>query len=159
MTPIKIKQTKKHGVVSVMSFNTFKRALTDVMWCVSMFYSVNTKITNFSISGTSTSKIIYFSVFWTLPPSFSWRLMDPFWARPFKIAQPFFYYIGTIFWMRSWRNAWHHLLFWKSEAKYWMQRRIIYIRGIVIELYVIKSWWKNKVSQTKQKFISFIFFL
>ena len=73
-----------------MSFNTLKRALTDVMWCVSMFYSVNTKITNFSISGPSTSKIIYFSVFWTLPPSFSWRLMEHFWARPFKIAQPFF---------------------------------------------------------------------
>ena len=66
ITPIKIKQTKKHGVVSVMSFNTFKRALTDVMWCVSMFYSVNTKITNFSISGTSTSKIIYFFTFFGL---------------------------------------------------------------------------------------------
>ena len=127
------------------------------MWCVSMFYSVNTKITNFSISGTSTSKIIYFSVFWTLPPSFSWRLMDPFWARPFKIAQPFFCYIGTIFWMRSWRNAWHHLLFWKSEAKCWMQRRIIYIRGIVIELYVIKSWWKIKFNN-KTKIHQLYFF-
>ena len=80
-----------------MSFNTLKRALTDVMWCVSMFYSVNTKITNFSISGPSTSKIIYFSVFWTLPPSFSWRLMEHFWARPFKIAQPFFFATLVLF--------------------------------------------------------------
>ena len=136
----------------MMSFNTLRRALTDVMWCVSMFYSVNTKITNFSISGTSTSKIIYFSVFWTLPPSFSWRLMEHFWARPFKIAQPFFYYIGTIFWMRSWRNA------WKSEVKSWMQRTNIYIREIVIKLYVIKSWWKIKFNKQNKKFINLIFF-
>ena len=90
ITPIKIKQTKKHWVVSVMSFNTLKRALTDVMWCVSMFYSVNTKITNFSISGTSTSKIIYFSFCWTLPPSFSWRLMELFLGAPFQDRTTFF---------------------------------------------------------------------
>ena len=143
------------------------------MWCLlthssahwltlcgaSVCSTVNTKITNFSISGTSTSKIIYFFyLFWTLPPSSSWRLMDPFWARPFKIAQPFFYYIGTIFWMRSWRNAWHHLLCWKSEVKSWMQR-IIYIKGIVIELYVIKNWWKikfnNKTKNSSALFFSF----
>ena len=137
------------------------------MWCLlthssahwltlcgaSVFSTVNTKITNFSISGTSTSKIIYFFyVFWTLPPSFSWRLMELLWARPFKIAQPFFYYIGTIFWMRSWRNA------WKSEVKSWMQRTNICIREIVIELYVIKSWWKIKFNKQNKKFINLIFF-
>ena len=74
----------------MMSFNTLKRALTDVMWCVSMFYSVNTKITNFSISGTSTSKIIYFLRFLDSTCKFFLTVNRTFLGAPFQDRTTFF---------------------------------------------------------------------
>ena len=73
-----------------MSFNTLKRALTDVMWCVSMFYSVNTKITYFSISGTSTSKIIYFLRFLDSTSKFFLTVNGTFLGAPFQDRTTFF---------------------------------------------------------------------
>ena len=81
----------------MMSFNTFKRVLTDVMWCVSMFYSVNTKITNFSISGTSTSKIIYFFGFLDSTSKFFLTVNGTFLGAPFQDRTTFFFTTLVVF--------------------------------------------------------------
>ena len=64
MALIKIKQTKKRWVVSLMSFNITARI--DIKCHISVFYCkhTNNQLTSYFISGTSTSKVIYFSVFW-----------------------------------------------------------------------------------------------
>ena len=106
MALIKIKQTKKRWVFSLMSFNTTARI--DVKCRISVFYCKHTN-NQFFISGTSTSNIIYFSVFWLDLYFFSWPLMDPFLgARPPKIVHGFCFstLVPLQFWMRSWRNAW-----------------------------------------------------
>ena len=59
MALIKIKQTKKRCVVSVMSLNTTTRIY--IKCHISVFYCKHTN-NQFFISGTNTSKIIYFSV-------------------------------------------------------------------------------------------------
>ena len=75
--------------------------ITRIDWhChISVFYCKHTN-NSFFISGTSTSKIIV-SIFWTLPPFFSWVNGNTcFWARPSKIAQasflPMDYFFGCV---------------------------------------------------------------
>ena len=51
----------------------------------------------------------------------------------------------TAFWMRSWRNAWHYLF----GSRTWGAEGRQELKVNVIELYVIKSWWKIKFNKRK----------
>ena len=117
----------------------------------------------FFISGTRTSKIIYFCGFLALPPLFSWKLMETSLLgapsqdllSPMAFFDVFFF---TTFWMRSWRNAWRYLFgsrMWTDDCRpAWK----FFIKVIVTELCVIKSWWKIKFNKQK-KFINLFFLL
>ena len=82
--------------MSVVSF-TKLRALTNIVLHQCVLLQTQ-KITNFFISGTSTSKIIIFQFFGPYLHLFlEWMETHLFWARPFKIAQAFFTALGLLF--------------------------------------------------------------
>ena len=79
-----------------------------------------------------------------------------FWARPLKIAHGFFrpFYCVLDAFLKK-RMA---LPIWKSYVRCWRKNRNSNIKFNVIELYVIKSWWKIKFNKRKvyhQLFFSF----
>ena len=125
------------------------------MWCLLRLCALSgimsqqcvllqTQITNFSFQELVRRKSSFFSIFWTPPPFFSWvNGNTSFWARPPKIAQAFLLAIGLPFWMRSWRNAWQHQL---GSRKGVLNAE----KKFVIELYVIRSWWKIKFKNKRE---------
>ena len=100
------------------------RAFTDVKCRVSVLYRETQTTTNFFISGTRTSKIIYFCGFLALPPLFSWKLMGTSLLgapsqdllSPMPFFDVFFYYFLDAFLKK--RMA---LPFWKSDVNRWLQ--------------------------------------
>ena len=74
------------------------------------------------------------------------------------VTHGFFRRFFTTFWMRSWRNAWRYLFgsrMWTDDCRpAWK----FFIKVIVTELCVIKSWWKIKFNKQK-KFINLFFLL
>ena len=140
---IKIKQTKKRWVVSLMSFNATARI--DIKCRISVFDGKHTN-NHFFISGTSTSKVEYFSVFWLDLYFFSWLLMDPFLgARPSKIVHGFqFSTLHSTSVLDAFLKKRMALTTWKLNVKCWKHSRNFYVRVTVNE-----SWWKIKF--TKQQ--------
>ena len=130
------------------------RAFTDVK-CRVNCSTVKTQTTNFSISGTS--KIIYFCGFLALPPLFFRRLMETSHLgapiRDLQSHMAFFYVILFFFLDAFLKKRMAALSFskwkWSDDCRAWN----CYIKVIVIELCVIKSWWKIKFNKQK-KFIS-----
>ena len=149
MALIKIKQTKKRWVVSVISLNTITRIY------------IKCRINNhFFISGTSTSKIIYFSVFWlylyfflTVNGSVFWGAPSQDWTWLFFL--PLYYVLDAFlkkrmaplhYFLDAFLKKCMALTTWQSEVKpSWMQSINFYIRVTVIE-----SWWKIKFNEQKK---------
>ena len=107
MALIKIKQTKKRWVFSLMSFNTTARI--DIKCHISVFYCKHTNNQFLHFRYYYFESRIFFR-FLTRLLLFSCRLMDHFLgARPSKIVHGFCFsaLVPLQFWMRSWRNAWH----------------------------------------------------
>ena len=143
MALITIKQTKKRWVVNVMSFNTTARI--DNKCHISVFYCKHTN-NQFFISGTSTLKVEYFSVFGHDFYFFSWPLMDPFMggASFQDCTWLLFFHPCTTSVLDAFLKKRMALSTWKSKVKCWMHNKNFYIRVTVIE-----SWWKIKF--TKQQ--------
>ena len=155
ITPIKIKQQQtKHCVVSVVFSRNYAHLLT--LSVESTCSTVKTQRTNFSISGTS--KIIYFCGFLALPPLFfrQWMEISHLGApiRDLQSHMAFFYVILFFFLDAFLKKRMATLSFskwkWSDDCRAWN----CYIKVIVIELCVTKSWWKIKFNKHK-KFISF----
>ena len=144
MALIKIKQTKKRWVFSLMSFNTTTRI--DIKCHISVFYCKH-KNNQFFISGTSTSKVEYFSGFLTFPLLFLLTVNGSFFGgAPVQDCTwlLFFHPACTTSVLDAFLKKRMALTTWKSEVKCWMHNRNFYIRVTVIE-----SWWKIKF--TKQQ--------
>ena len=73
----------------------------------------------------------------------------------------FFFNLFTVFWMRSWRNAWHCLFGSRRNAAEGIAGTLISSRVNVIELYVINIWRKIKFNKRKvyHQFVFFFFSL
>ena len=107
--------------------------------------NANTQITNLFILAVLVRWKSLFFIFLDPTSSFllEWMETHIFWARPFKIAQAFFSSLGLLFWMRSWRNAWHH--------QHGSRKEVLNVgKKFVIELYVIWSWWKIKFQNKRE---------
>ena len=140
MALIKIKQTKKRWVVSVMSFNTTARI--DIKCHISVFYCKHTNNQFLHFRYYYFESRIFFR-FLTRLLLFSWRLMDHFLgARPSKIVHGFCF--SALVSLDAFLKKRMALTTWKSNVKCWKHSRNFYVRVTVNE-----SWWKIKF--TKQQ--------
>ena len=89
ITPIKIKQTKNNELWALCLL-THLSAHWLTLCSASVCSTVNTKITNFSISGTSTSKIVYFFHFLDSTSNFFLTVNGTFLGAPFQGRKTFF---------------------------------------------------------------------
>ena len=148
---------KKRCVVSVMSLNTTARI--DIKCHISVFYCKHTN-NQFFILGTSTSKIIYFSVFWLYLNFFLTVNGSVFLGAPSQdwtwlFFLPLYYFLDAFlkkrmaplhFFLDAFLKKRMALTTWQSEVKpCWMQSINFYIRVTVIE-----SWWKIKFNKQKK---------
>ena len=112
------------------------------------------------ISGAS--KINKLPVFWTPPPLFSRVNNAHFLGAPSRdrtwlsVFRPFYCVLEAFLKKRM------ALPIWKSYVRCWRKNRNFNIKFNVIELYVIKSWWKIKFNKRKvyhQLSFFFLFFV
>ena len=100
----------------------------------------------FFISGTSSIFLVS-----TFCPFFSSKLKYIFLGAPSQdCTRSHFWtcYFFSLFWMRSWRNAWHRRHMWKKLVIYgstYLKIQLI----VVIKLYVISTW--KTIKSDKQK--------
>ena len=96
ITPLKIKQTK-NTELWVWCLLTHSSAHWLTLCGASVCCTVNTQITNFSISGTTTSKIIYFLLFLNSTSKFFLTVNGTFLGAPFQDRTTFFFTTLVLF--------------------------------------------------------------
>ena len=112
----------------------------------SVCFKVNKQITNFFISATLEIPIFsprFFELFQ------EWMETHLFGRALSRSQMDFVFYTFSTFWMRSWRNVWHQLYQSRKSSAEWRAETDLYIDVIVIELYVIKSWWIIKLNHRR----------
>ena len=139
----KIKQTKKHWVVSVVSF-TQLRALTGIM-SHPVRFTANTQITNFSFQVLVRRKSLFFNFLDSTSIFLLSEWKHIFLGAPSQDRTSFFPCYWTTF-----LDA-----FLKKRMAAPMQlgsRKGVLNAGkkFVIELYVIRSWWKIKFKNKRE---------
>ena len=147
----------KHWVVSVMSFNYAHWVTMSVASVCSLWK--HKQLTPL-ISGAS--EINKFIFFWLLRHFFQEWMDAHFLGAPSRdrtwlsVFRPFYCVLEAFLKKRM------ALPIWKSYVRCWRKNRNFNIKFNVIELYVIKSWWKIKFNKRKvyhQLVCLFIFFV
>ena len=126
-----------------MSLNTNTHIEWTTLSVASVLPKVNKQITNFFISAAL--EITYFPVFGLFE---EWMETHLFGCAPLKIANGvcflhFFYFLGCVL------EETHDTTYIKVGSQVLNGRNCMYIDVIVIELYVIKSWWIIKLNNRR----------
>ena len=144
MALIKIKQTKKRWVFSLMSFKT---ALTLTVISVCSTYCKHTNNHFFHFRYYYFESRIFFR-FLTRPLLFLLTVNGSFFggAPSQDCTWLMFFHPCTTSALDAFLKKRTALTTWKSEVKCWMHNRNVYIRVTVIE-----SWWKIKFTEQQKK--------
>ena len=128
--------------MSVMSFNYAHWVTMSVASVCSLWK--HKQLTHLISGASEINKFIFFDSSATFFKS-EWTHI--FWARPLKIAHRFFQPFYCVF--EAFLKKRVELPIWKSCMTCWRKSRNFNIKINLIELYVIKSWWKIKFKKRK----------